>query len=112
MYTRQLLIGVLATLLTLGLFGTAFASDFDSSEAGSWHYSFNAPITDADRAAMNHDYDLTALTEVGTEKGITDHQLETPMADEAAMNHVYDKNRLAEIGTEAGIRDAVLCSQC
>lgn len=32
MYTKQLLIGVLATLLTFGLFGTAFAS-----ESGTLH---------------------------------------------------------------------------
>lgn len=115
MFSKQLLIGVLATLLTFGLFGTAFASEFDGSEAGNWDYRFNSNVTDADVAAMNHDYNLEALVDVGTERGITEHRLDTSKADMAAKSHAYDTGNLAQIGTEAGIRDAasgVLCSRC
>lgn len=108
--TKQLLIGILATFLTFGLLGTAFGSNLISphgSEAGQWMHDFNAPVTDADKAASNHDYDRDLLAQVGTEAGVNEVR-ETPDADLAAQNRDYDRSRLAEVGTEAGI----LCASC
>jgi len=119
MNSKQLLIGVLVTFLTFGLFGTAFAaSDLgspQSSEAGVYQFNFNAPLTMADKAAMNHEYDRDSLARVGSEQGSWQYRVDAPKtdADIAAMNHEYDQKALSEVGTERGIdNQGVLCSSC
>ena len=120
MYTKQLLIGVLATFLTLGLFGTAFASSVHSSEAGDWQHSFNLEKTAADHAAMNHQYD-GSLSRHTTEAGDYMHTFNNPetSADIAARNHVY-MGSVSRHSTEAGDyrsgldpeQGRALCSTC
>ena len=95
MYTKQLLIGVLAFFLTLGLFGTAFAANYGTDEAGDWQYSFTAPATGTDKAELSHE--MVRSTVIGQdEKGNSDFVFGAPLtkSEIAAINHVYNRAEL------------------
>ena len=102
MFKKELIIGVLATSVLLGSFGTALAEDSnDKSILGTDEFSFESSETAADVAARNYVYDQEQLDLIGTEAGgeITS----TPQALRAARNYEYNKERLAVVGTEAGV---------
>ena len=101
MFRKELIIGVLATSVILGSFGTALAEDSnDKSILGTDEFSCEYSETAADVAARNYVYDQEQLDLIGTEAGgeITS----TPQALRAARNYDYNKEQLAVVGTEAG----------
>ena len=101
MLKKQLIIGVLATSVLLGSFGTALAEDSnDKSILGTDEFSFEYSETAADVAARNYVYDQEQLDLIGTEAG--GEIASTPQAQSAARNYDYNKEHLAVVGTEAG----------
>ena len=109
MLKKQMLITGLVVLMSLGLVGTVFAGENDyQGVLGADQFSFDAPISAAEQAAVNaaikHNYDQDRLALAGTEAGDFEYRFDAPAtkAELAAMNHVYDQERLDRIGTEAG----------
>jgi hypothetical protein len=101
MFRKELIIGVLATSVILGSFGTALAEDSnDKSILGTDEFSFESSETAADVAARNYVYDQEQLDLIGTEAG--GEIASTPQALRAARDHDYNKEQLAVVGTEAG----------
>lgn len=106
MLGKEILVILLAGVLSMGLVGTAFAGDNNAvgTEAGNWQYNFDRPESKADAAAKAHDYDNKALAAVGTEAGNWQYNFDAPdtRAAKAARNHDYNSSSLARVGTEAG----------
>jgi hypothetical protein len=104
MLKNILLVGLLSSLLTFGLFGHAFAESTDPSLLGNDEFQFDAPETKADRAARDFDYDKESLALVGTEAGDWDFKSNATQtkSDIAARDYQYSQTRLASVGTEAG----------
>jgi len=101
MFRKELIIGVLATSVILGSFGTALAEDSnDKSILGTDEFSCEYSETAADVAARNYVYDQEQLDLIGTEAG--GEIVSTPQALRAARNYDYNKEQLAVVGTEAG----------
>ena len=101
MLRKELIIGVLATSVILGSFGTALAEDSnDKSILGTDEFSFESSETAADVTARNYVYDQDQLDLIGTEVG--GEIASTPQALRAARNYDYNKEHLAVVGTEAG----------
>jgi hypothetical protein len=101
MLNKELIIGVLATSVILGSFGSALAeSSNDKSILGTDEFTFKALETKADVAARNYAYDLEQLTLIGTEAG--GEIASMTQALHAAVNNVYDVEQSTVVGTEAG----------
>lgn len=100
MLKRQLLIGLIASLLILGLSSLGLAGE-QGSEAGM---EISATQTAWD-AALTHNYDQDRLNAIGTEAGNygVNFDSNTTKSDIAASNHNYDQEQLNAIGTEAGV---------
>lgn len=70
MFKKELIICALATFFFLGLLGTAFAENRDTSLIGSDQFSFDAPDSAINyEAARNYDYNQERLAAVSTEGG-------------------------------------------
>jgi hypothetical protein len=106
MFKKELYVGMLVAVLSLGFAGTALAGEviFDGSEAGDWEFKFDASDAGASEAVQNHVYDQESLAAVGTEAGNWEYKFNAPEtpADIAARNYNYDQESLAVNGTEAG----------
>ena len=106
MLGKEILVILLAGVLSIGLVGTAFAGGNNAigTEAGNWQYSFDRPESKASAVAKAHEYDSEALAAVGTEAGHWQYNFDAPdtRAAKAARNHDYDRSSLATVGTEAG----------
>jgi len=104
MLKKEFTIGVLATFFFLGLLGTAFAENRETSLLGTDQFSFDAPVTEADVAANNYVYNQGHLASVGTEGGNWEFRFDAPetKADVAVKNYSYNQEHLASVGTEGG----------
>jgi hypothetical protein len=70
MNSRTFVIVSLTLGLFLGLFGTAFAGEGEyKSLLGTDEFVFDAPLTKADLAAANYQYNQEQLSVIGTERG-------------------------------------------
>jgi hypothetical protein len=105
MFKKEIMICMLATLFVVGLLGTAFAENRETSLIGTDQFSFDSPNPMINyEAAKNYDYNQEHLAKVGTEGGDWQFKFDAPetKADMAAKNYVYDHDHLALIGTEGG----------
>ncbi len=105
MFIKNIIVGMLAAFLCFGMIGTAFAGEGDyDSILGTDEFKFDAPVTKADIAARNYDYNQKSLAAVRTEAGSWEYKFDAPdtKADIAARNHDYNQDSLALVGTEAG----------
>lgn len=106
MLGKEILVIMLAGVLSMGLVGAAFAGGNNAvgTEAGNWQYSFDRPESKASAAAKAHQYDSEVLAAVGTEAGHWQYNFDAPdtLAVKAARNHDYNSSSLATVGTEAG----------
>ena len=101
MFRKELIIGVLATSVLLGSFGTALAEDSnDKSILGTAEFTFSASEAAVDEAARNYVYDQEQLDLIGTEAG--GEIASTPQALHAAANNIYNEEQSAVVATEAG----------
>lgn len=107
MKKKTTLISGMTSLILVGLAATSFAgmgipnnNPAVGTEAGNWQYQFDAPVTKADIAALNHTYDQENLALVGTEAGTDIIAGNKSKAAAAAFD--YNPEQLALVGTEAG----------
>ena len=70
MFKKELIIGVIATSVLLGSFGSALAEDSNATSIlGIDEFTFETTDTTSDAAARNYVYDQEQLAVVGTEAG-------------------------------------------
>ena len=104
MFRKELITGILVAFFFMGFLGTAFAENSDKSILGSDEFTFDAPVSINNKAAIDHKYNQDDLALVGTEGGNWEFKFDTPetKADLAAKSYVYDQGRLASVGSEGG----------
>lgn len=128
MLRKELLIGILAAVLSFGLAGTAFAGDADmivandvGSEAGNWQSNSDNSNTMTSQMASSYNPNQEAMLASGSEAGNWQFGFDSPQtkADKAAQRYDYDPESLSAIGNEGGILDNSLedqmrtrCSDC